>query len=264
MSISLSTLVQALETIAPLELAEPWDNVGLLVDPRLPGCELSVERVLLAIDATDEVLKDPALGENACLVAYHPPLFTAVKRASAQATPALVQALRRNFAIYSPHTALDATAGGLNDWLAEAFGDHDALPLVPKDQTRVGAGRLVTLRSPLSLDEVLDRLKRHLGLSRLRLASRTRGAPIQRVALCAGSGGSLFQPVTGVDLYLTGEMRHHDVLEKLAHGASVILCEHSSSERGYLPRLCESLRCALGDAAEFLIASADVEPIESV
>jgi hypothetical protein len=66
------------------------------------------------------------------------------------------------------------------------------------------------------------------------------------------------------DLFLTGGMRHHDLLAKLLEGASVVLCEHSSSERGYLPRLAERLQQSTADRLEVLVASSDVEPIRSV
>ncbi|KAJ2575961.1 NGG1 interacting factor, partial [Coemansia sp. RSA 1804] len=63
---------------------------------------------------------------------------------------------------------------------------------------------------------------------------------VSRVAVCAGSGYSVVSAATTtasspkVDVYLTGEMGHHDALAATAAGTSCILGEHSNTERGYL------------------------------
>ncbi len=56
---------------------------------------------------------------------------------------------------------------------------------------------------------------------------------IRSVAVCAGSGSSVLRGVKA-DLWITGEMSHHEVLEANHNQTSVILCEHTNTERGYL------------------------------
>jgi len=373
---SLASLVRALENIAPLELAEPWDNVGVLVDPREPNEELEVHRVLLTIDATPAVLREARDAGVQCLVAYHPPIFQPAKRFARRVDGALFEAISAGMAIYSPHTALDAAPGGLNDWLAEAFGaaqfaplhqsllseagaelklvvfvprenadrlrdalssagagvignyshcsfnlegegtffgeegadpvvgragrleraaeirlemvcakrdlaraaraiaqNHpyeepawDVYPLAPKPRLRAGSGRLVTLDVPRPLDELIGAVKAHLGLEHLRVAatdSHRNGHPIQSIGVCAGSGATVLQGAPA-DLYLTGELGHHHVLRALRDGASVLLCEHSNTERGYLPRLRERLLAQTAGEVDVLLAAADVEPLRVV
>jgi putative NIF3 family GTP cyclohydrolase 1 type 2 len=82
--------------------------------------------------------------------------------------------------------------------------------------------------------------------------------------VCAGSGASLFELAEPHDLYLTGELRHHDILHLIARGAGVILCEHSSSERGFLPTLATRLSELSGGDLEVLVSRADREPIRTV
>ena len=377
MGLPLSALISALETLAPLHLAEEWDNVGLLVDPRSAGEELDVERVLLTIDATEAVVSEAEACSVQCLVAYHPPLFRAQKRFSARRDPALSAAFSKRFAIYSPHTALDSAAGGLNDWLAEGLGPgavrplrpqvgsaaeaelklvvfvpssaadalrvalaeagagvigaysqcsfniegegtflgdastHPAVgqaeqlervpelrlemvcprralpaaasaiarvhpyeepawevyPLTPKPVLSAGSGRLLELEKAVTLAEAVARVKRHLSLGRVRLAAceqHAQGEEFSRIAVCAGSGGSVFENCEGAELLVTGEMRHHDVLSHLNAGRSVILCEHTNTERGYLPRLRERLLQALGSELKIQLAAADHEPLQLV
>jgi dinuclear metal center YbgI/SA1388 family protein len=380
-SLPLAHLVSALERLAPLDLAESWDNVGLLVDPRAPGAELDVSRVLLTIDATPEVLEEAMAARAGCIVAYHPPLFEARRRYARKTEPLLFAAASVPFAVYSPHTALDAAKDGVNDWLARCVGEGEIEPLVtaragsgrelklvvfvPEEHadtlrdalsaagagvignyTRcsfnlkgegtffgdeatnpqvgekgrlervrelriemvcperalpavaralvqhhpyeepawevyplaakpvVGAGRArrISLTTPRPLLELVAELKANLRLPHLRLATSAAhrsGSPIRSASVAAGAGAGAFESSghsaeLRSDLYVTGEMRHHDVLALLARGASVVLCEHSSSERGYLAHFRERLLKETDSAVSVAIARKDSEPLRVV
>src|SRR4051794_23238333 len=114
----LRQLIEAMEEIAPTWNAESWDNVGLLVgDPAQ-----SIARVMLTIDYTADVAAEARDAGCDGVVAYHPPIFDAVKRITADGPSALIHdAIRRGVAIYSPHTALDVAEAGTNDMLADAI-----------------------------------------------------------------------------------------------------------------------------------------------
>jgi dinuclear metal center YbgI/SA1388 family protein len=119
----LSRIVETMEKIAPTGLAESWDNVGLLVGDQ----DQAINRAILTIDYTDAVAREAKLGKCDLVIAYHPPLFHAVKRLTAGSL--IFDAIRRGVAIYSPHTALDVADGGTNDMLADAIGMEDRQPL---------------------------------------------------------------------------------------------------------------------------------------
>lgn len=321
-------VLKALEAIAPLSLAEKWDNVGLLIDPPAPR---PVGRVWLTIDLTEAVLDEALEAEADLIVAYHPPIFKGLKALTMRrpSERIVVRALAAGISVYAPHTALDAAPGGLCDWLLEAFGEiADVRPITPArvapgglthglalpadalqhaavqailadlaplgglyaggrapvewaaaalgeagipaaiqrfaDVARAdaGAGRRAVLVEPQPLDELVHALKKHLELPYLRVAAAEAhldGAPIKSVAVCPGAGGSLFEGVRGVDLLLTGEMRHHDVLAHRAGGASVILSDHTNTERGYLPRLASRLKAAVD--VEVICSAVDADPL---
>jgi dinuclear metal center YbgI/SA1388 family protein len=120
-----STLVEHLEEIAPLSRAAPWDNVGLLVGTRRP----SVQRVLLTVDLTGAVVDEAVQRGCELIVAYHPPIFAGLKRI--EATSPCAAALRHDIAVYSPHTAWDAAAGGVNDALADVLALTQRRPIQP-------------------------------------------------------------------------------------------------------------------------------------
>src|SRR3954470_23438001 len=147
----LAELLLHLDAIAPTRYAESWDNVGLIVgDPRQ-----AVTKVLLAIDYTPEVAAEAASEGCDLVIAYHPPLFHAVKRLTAP--DPLYDAIRRGVAIYSPHTALDVADGGTNDLLADLLGLQDRQPL-RLVETKAQNHKLTTFVPEDALERVAEAL----------------------------------------------------------------------------------------------------------
>ena len=130
-----------MEAIAPTSLAEEWDNVGLLAG----DATRAVTRVLLCVDCTREVVERPARAQCEAIVAYHPPIFAAMKRVTA---PSIAfELVSRGIAVYSPrNTALDACEGGTNDVLADAVGMTERAPIRPLDCRRAVQARHVRPR----------------------------------------------------------------------------------------------------------------------
>ncbi|XP_051968591.1 NIF3-like protein 1 [Xyrauchen texanus] len=129
-----------------------------------------------------------------------------------------------------------------------------------------GQGRLSVLEEPVSVATAVQKMKSHLGLPHLRLAlghQRTLDSMVRTVAVCAGSGASVIQGVKA-DLYVTGEMSHHEVLDAVSKGTSVILSDHSNSERGFLAIFKERLNAQLGDTVSVAISQRDRDPLQVV
>lgn len=247
----LSRVSASMQRIAPLSLAaREWDNVGILVEAPKP--RMSANKVFMTIDLTstslDEALEDPQVG---VIVAYHPPIFFAWKSLSmCDLKQSLVlKCAAAGVSIYSPHTSLDSCANGINDWLASILkGQNKAEPIVAATQENaagqenVGEGRVVELAEPCSLTKIVEMVKTGLGLKHVRVARAACHQDdeklISRVAVCAGSGGSVVSKTKApVDLYVTGEMDHHSVLAAMEKSTSCILAEHTNTERGYLEKI---------------------------
>lgn len=125
----LGLVLDILRRIAPEHLAESWDQVGLhLGDPAW-----RIRTALLCIDLTPPVLAEAIEASADLIVAYHPPIFEPLQRLTSAhwKSRLLLEAARRRIALYSPHTALDSAAGGLNDWLAQGLGKGRITPLKP-------------------------------------------------------------------------------------------------------------------------------------
>jgi dinuclear metal center YbgI/SA1388 family protein len=257
-------VLTALSEIAPLHFAEPWDNVGLIVDP---GDHPEFARAFFTIDLTTDTMGEAEeLGAD-LIIAYHPPIFSGLKRlrATEYGEALVVRALRAGLTIYSPHTAVDVAPKGMNDWLAAAVGEGATAPIVPHESVDgAGVGRIVELQSEIDLAEATRRAKKHLGLEKLRVSEAPTGRAIRRVAVCPGSGGSVFENLgDDIDLLITGEMRHHDVFARRERGTHVLLADHTNTERGFLPTLAERLGQSC-PGLEVSVSQMDADPLSIV
>jgi dinuclear metal center YbgI/SA1388 family protein len=227
-------LVRAMEAIAPSRFAASWDNVGLIVGDE----ERPLARVLLTIDCTSEVLDEARRERADAIVSYHPPIFVAVKRFLSGSIAH--DAARAGVAIHSPHTALDVADGGTNDVLADAIAMTSRQPLRPLAnpgfETR-GMGRAGPVEAA-PVPVLVGRIKRALSIADVLVAGRI-DRDVTRAAVCAGSGGDLLGDAidSGAELFLTGELRHHDALRAVAAGLTVVCTLHSASERAALQAL---------------------------
>ncbi len=245
--------VSHLDALAPPGLAEPWDNVGLLVgDP-----DARITRAMVCIDLSPAVLRERAELGAELVVAYHPPIFRAEKRALRGSI--LYDAAADGFAVYSPHTALDVARGGTNDVLARDAGLSRTTPLRPReDDRRLGLGR-IGRRAPIDRARFLVELKRALETDALLVAGPRRGA-VRTIAVSAGAAGDmLFDALrAGADAYVTGEVRHHDALAAAKAGMTVVMTRHSVSERRALTPYAKSL--AKRSGLEVLRSASDRDP----
>lgn len=268
---SLTTVLDELTAFAPLKLAEKWDNVGLLIEPSAKF--LVIERVLLTNDLTERVMEEALAKQVNMIISYHPPVFAPLKRIT-QANwkeRIVCQCLENKIALFSPHTSWDAVEGGVNDWLFHTLNvcmeEARAISCLDPEQPMVGGGRVYKLTGPASLELLLRNLKKNAQLDTVQLALANDKLPlaetmINTIALCAGSGGSVLKDVPNADLYLTGEMSHHEVLDAVHRGVNVVLTNHSNSERGFLTKFKEIIEKALPDVA-FIVSEVDADPLKS-
>lgn len=119
-------IATVVEQIAPLGLAQSWDNVGLLVGDG----ERRVKNVLLTIDVTQAVIAEASRLKADLILSYHPVIWDGLKQVRPDGPSGIVyELIRSDIAVFSIHTALDVVPGGVNDGLAEMLGIEDARPL---------------------------------------------------------------------------------------------------------------------------------------
>ncbi|MEX2981805.1 Nif3-like dinuclear metal center hexameric protein [Streptomyces sp. C36] len=217
----LSEVIAALEALWPPERAEQWDAVGTVCgDP-----EAEIGRVLFAVDPVQEVV-DEAVTLGADLLVTHHPLYlrgTTTVSAGTFKGRAVHTLIKNDIALHVAHTNADSADPGVSDALAGALDLRVTGPLVPDPADpsgRRGLGRLCELDPPMSLGEFAERAAKRLPATAQGI--RVAGDPtrtIRTVAVCGGSGDSLFDQVraAGVDAYVTADLRHHPASEARAH-----------------------------------------------
>jgi dinuclear metal center YbgI/SA1388 family protein len=116
-----------LKTLAPLNLAEEWDNVGLL----LGDDNAEVTKVITCLTLTTGVAAEAADFGAQLVVTHHPVMFKPIKQITTSNAEGrmLLTLLRNGIGVYSPHTAWDNSASGINQQLAELFELKEIAPL---------------------------------------------------------------------------------------------------------------------------------------
>lgn len=168
-----------MEHWAPLSLADTtWDNVGLLLEAPEPSIAETSKpgRILLTIDLTESVYEEARAfrqaGHPVILMAYHPVIFRPLKQLTFKDVKQRLSLLciAQGISVFCPHTALDACVPGINDWLLDAFDVNQKKhwkPIVPVSSSQhpeTGMGRIMQLSNPISLEDCVQRVKRHLNL----------------------------------------------------------------------------------------------------
>ncbi|XP_066588964.1 NIF3-like protein 1 isoform X3 [Prorops nasuta] len=259
----LKDVVTSLRTFADPALAGSWDNVGLLIEPTDPKF---ISHALVTNDLTEAVMREAIDLRVDLIIAYHPPIFTPLKSITTNSWKEriVIKCMENKIALYSPHTSFDSIQGGVNDWLASAFSIESSKPIQVGFNENCGMGRLCQLAFPISINEAVDLVKKLTQLEHVRLARSVKSnSTINTVAICAGSGTSVLQNVVA-DLYLTGEMFHHDVLDAVHKGIHVILTNHSDSERGYLKVFASKFSQILNNSVKISVSERDADPLTTV
>ena len=127
MTCSVSDIITLVEELAPPGLAEEWDNAGLQVG----SARAEIEKVLISLDVSPEVLQEARRLGARLLVCHHPLIFHPLRRLVTDEPGAamLRDALLAEVAIYAAHTSLDASPYGVNAALAGLFELQDRRPL---------------------------------------------------------------------------------------------------------------------------------------
>lgn len=259
-TLQMEDLLEYMQDVAPLEFAEEWDNVGLLIDPLRSR---PLERILLTIDLTETVVEEAVDMDVQLILSYHPIMFSPVQSFSRKRHSDLVvmKLLRNDLAVYSPHTALDAAQGGVNDWLANGAGNGNISIAKPCERRpECGMGRVIKLEEEVGVGELGNRLQRHLGAREFNLAYAPYGKErVRTVGICAGSGADVLEGIEA-DVFVTGEMKHHEVMECTRSGTHVILYGHTITERGYLRILRERIEKDFQDVLSVAVSQSDRDP----
>lgn len=262
---SLARICSVLAEVAPVRLAEDWDNVGLLVGDR----RAEISRVMTCLTITPDVIDEAIDSKVGLIVAHHPLPFKAIKKLTTDTLPGemLLRLIGSGVAVYSAHTAFDSAADGINNQWAKLLGVAEPSPLVFCEDASgtalepYGAGRYGRMESPVSLGEFVRKAADAVGEPNPRIVGQP-DALVSKVAIACGSGGSFLAAAKrrGCDVLLTGEATFHTCLEARSLGIGLGLLGHYSSERFAMEQLAKKLANEI-DAIEVWASKIESDPI---
>lgn len=246
MSATVAQVLELVNGIAPFELAEEWDNVGLLAGrPDAP-----VDTVLCALDMSMGVLDEARCVGAQLVVTHHPILFRGRKNlAETDGEGRLLCALvRSGVAMIAAHTNYDNASPGVNDALAAALGLEDVRIL--------DSGMRMGTPKQTDFGMFADHAEDVLGGPIRRYGDP--GRRISRVAVLGGAGEdyAAIAMAAGADVYLTGEMAYHKALDAVDNGLCVLEAGHAATERPGILALSTALQKA-ADAVEYKVRVLD-------
>ena len=245
--------IEELNKLAPEAYACEWDNPGF----QAGRSEKEIRRVLVALDATDQVVEQAVSEQVDLLVTHHPLIFKPLKRVNDQnfISNRIVKLIQADICYFAMHTNFDAAPGCMADLAAERLRMNPEAPLEITGEAEgkpIGIGKLGTLSEPLGLEALTERVKQAFSLPFAAVyGSRQVTEPVSRIAVSPGAGGSMIEAAlsAGAQVLVTGDIGHHTGIDAVARGMAVIDAGHYGLEHIFIPFVADYIR---GDVVSLL------------
>lgn len=229
---------------APLQYQMDFDNSGFLVG----DLSSDVDRVLVTLDITDDVITEAESIAAQLIVSHHPLFFHKLSGVTAtDPTGAKVMRLvRSGISAICMHTNLDIAEGGVNDALMHVLGAQtDGILEISGSGLQgqpIGCGRIGMMPSEMPLPTFLQHVAERLNVSGIRYVSG--GKAVHRIAVCGGSGGSMLELAlaAGCDTFVTADVKYDRFLTARELGINLIDADHFCTENVVIPELAVQLK----------------------
>lgn len=253
----LQSIIDIIESVAPRDKQEEWDNSGLQVG----DTSAEISAALLTTDITEAVVNEAiSLGCN-LIISHHPLIFHPLRHLTGQSqTERCVETcIRHHIAVYSAHTTMDKFLHGVSGRMAEKMGITDYDIMFP-DAEGYGLGVVGNLPEALTPEEFLLQLQAAFNAPWLRYTNSPK-EKIQKAAFCGGAGGDMTYLAVqcGADVYVSADFRYHQ-FQEFANDIMVVDMDHWVSEHFTRDIFAELLA---GKVRTF-IAKSDKSPIQIV
>jgi len=198
-----------LEEIAPLNQAEDFDNVGLLIGDDTT----KISGVLVTLDTLEETIDEAISKDCNLIVSFHPIIFSGLKKINGNTyvERVVLKAIQNNIAIYATHTALDNSKVGVSSKMCEVLGLTNQQILIPKGNSNIGMGMIGELQEPMNESDFLNYTKMIFNAESIRHSNKI-GKSIHKVAVLGGSGSFAIENalIEKADAYISADFKYHD------------------------------------------------------
>ena len=234
-------LTDWLNGVYPSDMAEHWDNVGLLVGDD----DAEVTHVFLALDLTETTLEEAVRAGADMIITHHPMIFEGQKKINNHSFTGrrILKLIRNGIQYYAMHTNYDVL--GMAELSADYLKLTDREVLSVTEETEDGCegfGRVGMFPEQMTLRECGDFVKKALALHDVRVY----GDPdclVQKAAVCTGSGKSMIPDALakGAQVYVTGDIDHHTGIDAVAAGLPIIDAGHYGTEYIFMEAMKKKL-----------------------
>lgn len=266
MPLKIRDIMNIMEYVAPVELKESYDNVGLMIGN--PDSEIT--SILITLDCTLKVIEEAKRKGCNLILSHHPLLFRKPQTITTETLQGkkIIELIKNDINVYSSHTNLDSVKDGINDTITRLLGYNEWQIIKPSytndKNIDSGLGRLVSLVKSICLKELCDNIKNSLKLSYLRY-SGYENKTINKVAIINGSGEDFIEAAVkmGADCVITGDTSYHYVSDYTEQDVAVIDAGHFGTEWPAMNALGELLKnriSEMGFSCEILISQCNEDP----
>lgn len=253
-------IVDVLETLSPKYYACDWDNVGLLVGRQ----DKEVKNIMIALDATKDVIAKAIENQVDMLITHHPMIFSSLKQINEEqfTTEKVLSLAEHGISYYAMHTNFDAV-GGMGELAAgeKYLNLRNTKPIDFDVNPDIGMGRYGILPNPMTAYQVAEYVKAKFDIPFVLLYQREQDKDkvFDKIAVMPGSGRSEMKVVkdNGYTLYLTGDYGHHEGLDAMDMGLTIIDATHYGLEHIFISFIGEYLKDKLNNS-EMNIMEADM------
>lgn len=244
-------IIEILERQSPTEYAMEWDNVGLLVGRR----DKEVNRIMIAVDATREICQKAIDNKVDMIITHHPIIFSKLNRINNDTVlgEKILSLIEAGIVCYAMHTNFD-TKGGMAKAASDMLGLKNS-EVLEETYNGEGLGRVGILDKTMSLLELSVLVKEKFDLKNVIIYGNT-DAMVEKVAICPGSGKSVIgiSSAKRADCLITGDIGHHEGLDSVEMGLSIIDASHYGIEKlfmqyiyNYLKDFCIDVEIGIAD-----------------
>ncbi|NMB95631.1 MAG: Nif3-like dinuclear metal center hexameric protein [Clostridiaceae bacterium] len=244
MSVKCGQIARYMNTIAPIDLAEEWDNVGLIIgDP-----EQDISKVLVCLDVTTDTVNFAIEQKVDMIISHHPLIFKPISRIvyNDWKQKLIYKLINNHISLFSAHTNLDYARSGVNWNLARVLNLENiknagnvkrmSSPGIHMEHEEFySLAKTGMLKTPQKLIDFISHVKQSLNVEHIRLVGKADdiyNKVISKVMVFSGSfDDDILRYISPeIDAIVTGDIKHHSAIEMLERGICALDAGHFATE----------------------------------
>lgn len=255
--IKLAEIIEYLNTVAPSEFAEDYDNVGLLIGDK----NKEIKTVLITLDADELVAKDAERRHADLVLSHHPLIFSPLKRITGEdgLSKTVLSLIKNDIALFAMHTNFDSVKSGLNDLFLDKIANTKKHISMEGDGEN-GLGRVAELEEKVTFGVLLNKIKSEFKLSHLRYIG-DENKVITKIAAVNGGGAEYVSCAKKLcaDCFISGDFKYHQARYAYENDLALVEIPHYSAEIIFCDYVKDILEQQFGERINIQITDKNID-----